>query len=139
MLSMKMKDRFSKSSETRRAEMPNPQHDFVSLRGYEADRKFRDCAGRTLRSIGDSDVFNEDGLYLVDTGVNSHLTFFTMPNGGKVFAAGTIQYSWGLDGYSPIEHVTGWRIHGDFTSINAQNLTANMLDKCLLSGLPCQF
>lgn len=110
-----------------------------SLIGYEADRKFRDYTGRTLRIIGNSEVFNPNDIFAGYTGYNSHLTFFAMSGGGKVFASGTIQYSWGLDDYSPVNYQTQAPYHDVLTNANAQTFTTNMLNQCLLSSSACSF
>jgi len=120
-----------------------------SLIGYEADRVFplnaADYASSRsiFKTIGDSDVFNDIGeSEVTDTGYNSHMVYFKMQSGGgKVFSTGTIQYSWGLDDYAPINYATGVRLHPVLTNANAQNFTANMLNGCLLnnSSGACQF
>lgn len=118
-----------------------------SLIGYEADRIFPlnaadYAASRSIfKTIGDSDVFNIIGDQKVDTLYNSHMVYFKMQNGGKVFSTGTVQYSWGLDDYAPVNYVTGVRLHPVMTNANAQNFTTNMLNQCLLNNASgaCQF
>ncbi len=107
--------------------------------GYEAERVFPNHSypNRTLQIIGDSPVYNllQNGT-LAYTGKNSQAVYFTLPNQAKVFSTGTVQYSWGLDDYAPVDHVTGMRIHPVQTNNNAQVLTTNILG-CLVNGV-CQ-
>ncbi|HYM25874.1 MAG TPA: N,N-dimethylformamidase beta subunit family domain-containing protein, partial [Vicinamibacterales bacterium] len=61
----------------------------------------------------------------------SDATIYTAPSGALVFATGSMQWSWGLDGYNaPV-----W--HPDRTSTVAQQVTRNVLSKMLASrGVP---
>lgn len=51
----------------------------------------------------------------------SDMTFYTASSGANVFAAGTIQWSWGLDNWNATDH------GGDFTNPIAQQMTRNIL------------
>jgi len=55
----------------------------------------------------------------------ANATIYTAPSGATVFSAGTMQWSWGLDGWNN----PGWR--GEPTPVDprAQRITANVLDR----------
>jgi hypothetical protein len=63
------------------------------LLGYEADRTFGNAPpGTTI--LAESPYTFEGRPHL------SHMTSYTLRNGATVFAAGTIQWSWGLDDFN---------------------------------------
>ena len=78
--------------------------------GYEWDEA-PDDAARPAGSfvMSSTTVVITDGTYLLDEGgvygngtATHHLTMYRAPSGALVFGAGTIQWSYGLDDYSPI-------------------------------------
>jgi hypothetical protein len=56
---------------------------------------------------------------------DSNSTVYTAPSGAQVFAAGTIQWSWGLDNYSS---------DGQYVNAGIQRTTANILNAFSLGG-----
>jgi hypothetical protein len=63
------------------------------LLGYEADRVFENASpNRTI--LAESPYQFEGRPHL------AHITTYTLANGATVFAAGTIQWSWGLDDFN---------------------------------------
>jgi hypothetical protein len=88
--------------------------------GYEFDRVFDN--GRTppnLEVLARSPVIRRDGTH----GVHN-ASIYTAPSGAWVFAAGTIQWSWGLAG--------GLGAHS-FADRTVQRMTANLFER---AGLP---
>lgn len=122
-----------------------------SLIGTEADRVFTNHSyqtpsylNRNLQTIGSSPVYNNVGGTLLQTPYNSNLTLMTLDNPAnpnnsmnpvRVFSAGTIQFSWGLNDYSPL-YLDGTRFHPALANSNAQAFTQNLLG-CLVSNV-CQ-
>ncbi len=61
--------------------------------------------------------------------VHGEMTYYVAPSSAQVFATGTMQWAWGLDGYIS----NGTRL--DYTSTVAQKLTANVFDASSDRGL----
>jgi len=84
------------------------------LLGYEADRDFGQAPpGTTI--LAESPYLFEGQSHV------AHMTSYTLANGATVFAAGTIQWSWGLDDFN-VPHLRK-------SSLNphVQRITANVL------------
>lgn len=76
------------------------------LVGHEYDRAwtegaFAKCTPQTLQIISRSPVRTDQGEKDV-----SHTAYHTSSSGAGVFAAGTIRWTWGLDGYGTGSNVT---------------------------------
>jgi hypothetical protein len=73
-------------------ELPT-DHRLPGLLGYEIDRAFPNGpAGLTILAHS---PYSKDGPI-----VHGDMTLYEVPSGARVFAAGTIQWSWGLDDYN---------------------------------------
>lgn len=83
----------------------------AGLVGYEWDGLDRGCTppGQTVFFAYETENHAND----------ADVTVYTAPSGARVFAAGSFQYSWGLDGYGAAEHLVDPRL---------QQFTRNMLD-----------
>ncbi len=83
----------------------------TGLVGYEWDGLDRGCAqpGQTVFFGYETDGHAND----------ANATVYTAPSGARVFAAGSMQYTWGLDGYGAAEHRVDARL---------QQFTRNLLD-----------
>jgi hypothetical protein len=55
---------------------------------------------------------------------SSHMTLYTLPNGAKVFATGTMQWSWGLDDYNVPQLLRSTRLNAA-----AIQITKNVLSR----------
>lgn len=70
-----------------------PDHRLTGLLGYEIDQAFPDGpAGLTILAHS---PYSRDGQ-----AIYGDMTLYAAPSGAPVFAAGTIQWSWGLDNYN---------------------------------------
>ncbi|HET8905604.1 MAG TPA: choice-of-anchor D domain-containing protein, partial [Ktedonobacterales bacterium] len=58
---------------------------------------------------------------------DSNSSIYTAPGGAQIFAAGTIQWSWGLDNYSS---------DGNFVNAGIQRTTANIINKFMAGSPP---
>ena len=83
----------------------------TGLVGYEWDGLDRGCAppGQTVFFGYETEGHAND----------ADATVYTAPSGARVFAAGSFQYAWGLDGYGAAEHRVDARL---------QRFTRNMFD-----------
>ena len=95
--------------------LQSKQNGFGTL-GYEwdvdADNGFRPAGEIDMSSTTDPDTsaFVEDyGTNVTnnDTTETHHLTLYRDASGALVFDAGTVQFSWGLDNWNPIEQGSG--------------------------------
>ena len=84
------------------------------LVGYEADRIFAGGPANLVRLAHSPVLVNGTPGF-------SDMSIYTAPSGAIVFAAGTIQWSWGLDGYN------GGVGHPLFVNPAAQQMTRNLL------------
>ncbi len=99
----------------------------AGLIGYEADRLHGTYSTRTVNLIGESPYRNKFGTPLG----NSNMTiYFRNSNSSKVFASGTIQWSWGLDNFGTD---TAFPFRAPYENSNARRLTSNVLS-CLING-----
>lgn len=89
----------------------------VGLLGYEADRMFGNAPTGTVR-LANSPVV-QDGV----TVGASHMTLYTHSSGAIVFATGSSQWAFGLDG------IFGGMDHPDRTNPAAQQMMRNLIDK----------
>jgi hypothetical protein len=85
------------------------------LLGYEADRMFDHAPARTERIAHSPYDGNDTTLY-------SDMTIYQWPTGSSVFAAGSMQWNWGLDESFILQGRT-------FTSATAQAATRNILKR----------
>lgn len=84
------------------------------LLGYEADRAFGSAPpGTTI--LAESPYTFEGRPHL------AHMAIYTLPNGATVFAAGTIQWSWGLDDFNVPN------LRKSSLNPNVQQITRNVL------------
>ena len=84
------------------------------LLGYEADRVFGNAPpGTTI--LAESPYRFEGQPHL------AHMTAYTLPNEATVFAAGTIQWSWGLDDFNAPE------LRRSSLNPSVQQITRNVL------------
>lgn len=95
----------------------NPGDHLPGLLGYEVDRMFGNAPFQTER-LAHSPFTKLDG-----EGEFSDMTIYTAPGGAIVFAAGTIQWSWGLDDYNAPSGRTS-RLNPQ-----AQRITRNILNR----------
>jgi hypothetical protein len=96
------------------------------LVGYEYDKVFSTFpqpAGLAVLSA--SPVVNVDKMHEI-----SNSTLYTAASGARVFNAGTIRWSWGLDDSSSAETGPG------LVNKAAQRITANILDNFRVAGKP---
>jgi hypothetical protein len=97
------------------------------LIGFEADKIHDESVyanTRNLQTVGKSPYFVPN-----QTGHFSHMTFYTRyANQARVFAAGTLQWSWGLDNFHAYPGTPRVR------RIDAETLTHNIL-RCLTWGI----
>lgn len=70
-----------------------PDHRLPGLLGYEIDRAFPN--GPTDLTVLAHSPYERDGEVLY-----GDMTLYETPSGARVFATGTIQWSWGLDDYN---------------------------------------
>lgn len=89
------------------------------LLGYEVDEIVGMQSPPNLVRLAHSPYVTLDG-----EGGFSDMTIYTAPSGALVFATGTIQWSWGLDGYGPPSR-------GNRVSAAAQQITRNVLDRMI--------
>jgi hypothetical protein len=94
------------------------------LLGYEVDEIVGMQSPPNLVRLAHSPYVNEHG----ETGF-SDMTIYTAPSGAIVFAAGTMQWSWGLDGYGPPSR-------GNRVSAAAQQIARNVLDRMIGKTMP---
>ncbi|MBS0177179.1 MAG: hypothetical protein JSR20_00290 [Nitrospira sp.] len=100
-----------------------PDHRLLGLLGYEIDRAFPGGpAGLTILAHS---PFERDGHV-----VHSDMTLYRAADGAAVFAAGTIQWSWGLDDYNAPSLRTAR------SSVAAQQLTVNVLKLLTHKAVP---
>ena len=86
------------------------------LLGYEADRVFGNAPpGTTI--LAESPYRFEGQPHL------AHMTSYNLPNGAIVFAAGTIQWSWGLDDFNVP------KLRKSSFNPNVQQITRNVLSR----------
>lgn len=86
------------------------------LLGYEADRVFGSAPpGTTI--LAESPYTFESQTHV------AHMTIYTLDNGATVFAAGTIQWSWGLDDFNVPE------LRQSSLNANVQRITTNVLTR----------
>lgn len=86
------------------------------LLGYEADRAFGSAPpGTTI--LAESPYTFESQTHV------AHMTIYTLDNGATVFAAGTIQWSWGLDDFNVPE------LRQSSLNANVQRITTNVLTR----------
>jgi hypothetical protein len=101
------------------------------LVGYEADRIYPENIynDRVLQIVAAS-PFVVNGNNLGD----SHTTFYTRNgNNARVFAAGTVQWSWGLDNFNA-DSAIGPVIRDPYRKQDAEIITTNVLG-CLINGV----
>lgn len=91
------------------------------LLGYEVDRIGTHSPANLVR-LCHSPAFSLDTGQFVD---ESDMTIYTARGGAQVFAAGTIQWSWGLDSYGVPPLPDG----GTRLNPAAQQITRNVLDR----------
>jgi hypothetical protein len=101
-----------------------PGHRLRGLLGYEVDSVHGIRSPRDLVVLAHSPFTNEDGI----SGY-SDMTIYTAPSGAIVFAAGTIQWSWGLDDFNA-------EARGERRSNAAQQITRNVLDRMITPKVP---
>jgi len=109
--------------------LPDPSVGFAQLLGYEADRIYpaNVYPGRTMQTIGKSSFIGEGGKTL------SHSVYYKVTaNNARVFAAGTIQWAWGLDGAGG-DGSLGNAWHPLIYSSRVEVVTRNILS-CLRDG-----
>ncbi len=91
--------------------------------GYEYDRVFDNMPKpKGLIILAASPVVNVDGTRSV-----SNVTLYTASSGARVFAAGTIQWAWGLENLDLVAGLDAWT-HHHIASPALQRLSANILD-----------
>lgn len=90
-------------------------HRLPGLLGYEIDRAFPNGpAGLTILAHS---PYSKDGQV-----VHGDMTLYEVPSGARVFAAGTIQWSWGLDDYNVPQ------LRTDRSSQAVRQITHNVLE-----------
>lgn len=105
------------------------------LVGYEYDKIFSDYPiPQGLQILATSPIVDVNQNHDV-----SNATLYTAASGARVFDAGTIEWSWGLDSNSSIEKY--WSPgnkspHPSLVNKNAQKITANILQNFLRTGGP---
>jgi hypothetical protein len=82
------------------------------LLGYEVDSEVGNQPAGTQR-IAHSPVPNSASM--------SDMTVYTAPSGALVFATGSMNFNWGLDGYNAPA------LHGNYVNAAAQQMTRNVL------------
>jgi len=93
--------------------------------GYEFDKVWNNGATPAgLTALSNSPVCCSDTQW--DTGGNStsQATIYTAPSGARVFAAGSIDWAWGLDNYAS----------GNTANAGIQKMTANILNNFISGG-----
>jgi hypothetical protein len=98
--------------------------------GYELDQYFSDAP----KPIADpaTYVLLSNSSFTGANGVNyANSSIFEAPSGAWVFGAGTIDWSWGLDGYVPPPGINTRGVAAPSPAI--QQATANILNKFLIS------
>lgn len=109
--------------------MAAPQTNFNGLLGYEADRIFNisNYANRTWSKVAESQFVGPNITTL------SHAVYYRMTtSGARVFAAGTIQWAWGLDEFGAnAMHGPVW--HANHYNPDVEVVTKNILT-CLRDG-----
>lgn len=91
--------------------------------GYEADRVFAQGPGRT--TILAESPYQFEGRRHV-----AHVTIYSLENGTTVFAAGTIQWSWGLDDFNVPA------LRQSSLNPNVQQITRNVLARFRRASQP---
>lgn len=102
------------------------------LLGYEADRLYPEnyYPDRILQIVGASPYLRPNGSNAGD----SHMTFYTRnDNNARVFATGTIQWSWGLDNFNA-DAAVGPITRDPYRKQDAETITTNVLG-CLINGV----
>jgi hypothetical protein len=95
----------------------------ANMVGYEYDRVFTDVPTPSgLVILASSPVVNVNGTASV-----SNVTLYTAPSGARVFSAGSIQWSWGLDDQGLHTGIDVWSTHHTATDA-VRRLTSNILD-----------
>lgn len=90
--------------------------------GYEYDRVFDNVPKpHGLLILATSPVTNVEGKHSV-----SNVTLYTASSGARVFDAGSIEYSWGLDDDSINAGINEWS-HHHLASVKLQRFTAHIL------------
>ncbi|MEK6803212.1 MAG: N,N-dimethylformamidase beta subunit family domain-containing protein [Nitrospirota bacterium] len=100
-----------------------PDHRLPGLLGYEIDRAFPD--GPAKLEILAHSPYQRNGQV-----VYGDMTLYQAPSGARVFATGTIQWSWDLDDYNAPALRTAR------TSEAAQQITRNILELLARKTLP---
>jgi len=103
----------------------NPGDRLPGLEGHEVDRMFSAYPPNTIR-LAHSPVTDSSGNR--DFG---DMTIYHAASGAYVFAAGTMQWSWGLDNFADGSH-------GAFVSPGAQQITRNVLNRFISGGAPAK-
>lgn len=116
-----------------KAGVPTPIRPFLGLVGYEADRYFPEnvYSGRQAPPtlLGESDFVGKS----ITT--PSHAVFYRMTGGARVFAAGTIEWGLGLDGFGG-DATVGPLLHLNYSDPRIETTTVNIL-ACLRDGTGC--
>ncbi|BAZ28103.1 Ig domain protein group 1 domain protein [Cylindrospermum sp. NIES-4074] len=86
----------------------------VGLLGYEVDRMFGNAPTNTVRIAHSPYKYNGSTRY-------SDMTIYTTKSGAKVFATGSMQWSWGLDDFNAP------RLRPSVLNNDAQAMTRNIL------------
>lgn len=86
----------------------------VGLLGYEVDRMFGNAPTNTVRIAHSPYKYNSGTRY-------SDMTIYTTKSGAKVFATGSMQWSWGLDDFNAPQ------LRPSVLSTDAQAMTHNIL------------
>ncbi len=91
--------------------------------GYEYDRMFPDAPQpKGVVILASSPVTTVDGKQST-----ANTTLYTAPSGARVFAAGTIQWSWGLDDAALVVGLDEWSKH-HVAQPSLQRFTNNLLN-----------
>jgi hypothetical protein len=97
--------------------------DVQGMVGYEYDRVFSDVpTAPGLQILASSPVVNVNGTPSV-----SNVTLYTASSGARVFSAGSIQWSWGLDDEALEVGLNDWSMHHT-ANYAIRRMTANILD-----------
>jgi hypothetical protein len=90
----------------------------VGLLGYEVDRMFGNAPTNTVRIAHSPYKYNSGTRY-------SDMTIYTTKSGAKVFATGSMQWSWGLDDFNAPQ------LRPSVLSTDAQAMTHNILTQMI--------
>lgn len=90
----------------------------AGLVGYEADRVFPQFSPSGTSTVAHSPFTDTHSSFVG----YSDMAFYTAPSGATVVAAGTNQWSWGLDDYNGTDHLA-------YTNPSAQQAMRNILQK----------